>query len=212
MTSTGNWNIGSGATFTVNSSDICRNPVASERPTFSQILSVLLNNKEETLSIPIKDASAHPQACLLGASLEAGLEMYKDIQDKYLKKEPRPEQKRQTSTDLSAKRQSELTQNEYEVEENGDNFGETSSQNGSLSIAAQQEHHTATGKSLQSAIRPPVLTENMYEMEDSEGSSGETSSQNCLLSQTAQSTTPVIDEENVYDTIEHDESVYSYPK
>ena len=40
------------------------------------------------LSIPKEDKITHPHASLLGASLEAGLEMYKDLQNTYLGQQP----------------------------------------------------------------------------------------------------------------------------
>lgn len=62
-----------------------RHPTASERPSFGDILASSLREREEILSVPEKDCNSHDQANLLGASLEAGLEMYKDIQNIYLK-------------------------------------------------------------------------------------------------------------------------------
>lgn len=51
----------------------------------------MLREKEELLQIPEGDASTHSQARLLGASLEAGLEMYRDLQNIYLnQKKPSP--------------------------------------------------------------------------------------------------------------------------
>lgn len=78
----------------------CRHPIASSRPTFSEILTGLL--KDEVLSIPAEDQTTHPQASLLGASLEAGLEMYKDLQNTYLSQQsssPSPKTKKYTTTE-----------------------------------------------------------------------------------------------------------------
>lgn len=63
-----------------------RNPTASHRPNFSEIITSTLRDKqEEVLSISDRDRATHEQASLLGAGLEAGLEMYKDLQNIYLK-------------------------------------------------------------------------------------------------------------------------------
>lgn len=61
--------------------------MAGERPNFSKILTGMLQDRKEVLYIPEKDYATHPQAYLLGASLEAGLDMYKELQNIYLKKQ-----------------------------------------------------------------------------------------------------------------------------
>ena len=86
------------------------------------------------LTIPEKDGSTHSQACLLGASLEAGLEMYKDLQDVYLAQRtapaPAPRKKRytkqqqsRTESDKSLKTEWNQNQNPYEMEEEGEGEG-----------------------------------------------------------------------------------------
>ena len=63
-----------------------RNPTASNRPNFTEILTSTLRDRQEVvLSIPNRDCATHEKASLLGAGLEAGLEMYKDLQNIYLR-------------------------------------------------------------------------------------------------------------------------------
>ena len=95
---------------TIKHSSHCRHPIPASRPTFTEILTSLLGEKEEMLSIPEKDASTHPQASLLGASLEAGLEMYKNLQNTYLNQKnstPSPKPKRYTTMSTSRKEREE---------------------------------------------------------------------------------------------------------
>ena len=61
----------------------CRHPVASSRPKYRDVLTSLLQEETKVLNIPMGEASSHPQACLLGASLEAGKEMYLGLQQCY---------------------------------------------------------------------------------------------------------------------------------
>ena len=44
---------------------------------------ILLQNDQSLLDIPEEDRSSHPQAGVLGASLEAGENMYQDLQSTY---------------------------------------------------------------------------------------------------------------------------------
>lgn len=76
------------------------------------------------LTIPEKDGSTHSQACLLGASVEAGLEMYKDLQNAYLAQPSSREKcytKQQQSRTESEKENLEMewnqNRNPYEMEE-----------------------------------------------------------------------------------------------
>lgn len=61
-----------------------RHPAPSTRPTFKDILAALLHDEAKVLDIPVEDASTHEQASLLGAPLEAGENMYSDLQQLYL--------------------------------------------------------------------------------------------------------------------------------
>ena len=60
-----------------------RNPTASDRPTFRDILLELLNNEATVLHIPNEDRLTCEQAGVLGSPLEAGEDMYSDLQDTY---------------------------------------------------------------------------------------------------------------------------------
>lgn len=90
------------------------------------------------LLIPKEDAITHHDACVLGGSLEAGLEMYKDLQDTYLKEKSKSKQRHHCLTmdkvDANHKGQiapnvnngskslpSALIRNQYEWEEDGTN-------------------------------------------------------------------------------------------
>lgn len=61
-----------------------RNPVASCRPPFRELLLTLLNNPEEVLSIPPGTLGTHHLAGVLGSPLEAGESLYRDLRDRYL--------------------------------------------------------------------------------------------------------------------------------
>ena len=62
----------------------CRNPVARERPSFHDITLLLDQNEAVVLEIPQEDLSSHPKAGELGASLEAGKNLYSELQNTYL--------------------------------------------------------------------------------------------------------------------------------
>ncbi len=114
-----------------------RHPKTNERPNFGDILTSTLKDKEEVLSIPKKDTLTHDQANCLGASLEAGLEMYKQLQNTYLVEQrgapisakqkryvnlegPSPPPRVASKNVAGGKgsvRKEELVEKEYEVEE-----------------------------------------------------------------------------------------------
>ena len=60
-----------------------RNPVAAHRPGFREVLLSLLGSPEEVLSIPPESLDTHPLAGVLGSPLEAGENMYSDLQNQY---------------------------------------------------------------------------------------------------------------------------------
>ncbi len=64
---------------------ICRHPQAGSRPTFSDLLQSLSipEIKTELLHWTEEDAKTHPQAVVLGAPLEAGKDLYPDVQRAY---------------------------------------------------------------------------------------------------------------------------------
>ena len=61
-----------------------RNPVAARRPSFRDILLGLLDKPDAVLSIPPEALDTHHLAGVLGSPLEAGENMYKDLQNRYL--------------------------------------------------------------------------------------------------------------------------------
>ena len=60
-----------------------RNPVATNRPGFREVLLSLLGTPEEVLSIPREALDTHPLAGVLGSPLEAGENMYPDLHNQY---------------------------------------------------------------------------------------------------------------------------------
>ncbi len=57
--------------------------MAGARPKYRDILTSLLQEETKVLDVPVEDASTHPEACLLGASIEAGTGMYLGLQQCY---------------------------------------------------------------------------------------------------------------------------------
>ena len=60
-----------------------RHPQASSRPTFSLLLQALCQPEIELLSWSEEDMRVHPQAAVLGAPLEAGKDLYPELQQIY---------------------------------------------------------------------------------------------------------------------------------
>ena len=56
----------------------------SSRPGFREIFLSLLDTPEDVLSIPPKALDSHHLAGIIGSPLEAGENMYIDLQDNYL--------------------------------------------------------------------------------------------------------------------------------
>ena len=55
---------------------------ASERPSYTDMLRVLTSKKGEVLNIPLEEVEeGHTQAVVLGAPLEAGKHLYKNLQN-----------------------------------------------------------------------------------------------------------------------------------
>ena len=61
-----------------------RNPETSHRPAFRDIIIALLENEDSILEIPSDALSSHRQAGVLGAPLEAGEAMYRELQGMYM--------------------------------------------------------------------------------------------------------------------------------
>ena len=60
-----------------------RHPQASSRPNFSQLLQAFCQPEIELLSWSEEDVRVHPQAAVLGAPLEAGKQLYPELQRMY---------------------------------------------------------------------------------------------------------------------------------
>jgi hypothetical protein len=58
--------------------------VASCRPSFRELLLILLGNPEQVLSIPAGTLGTHHLAGVLGSPLDAGESLYRDLRDRYL--------------------------------------------------------------------------------------------------------------------------------
>ncbi len=68
-----------------NSRSICRHPQAGSRLSFSDLLQSLSRPETELLHWTGEDTKTHPQAAVLGAPLEAGKDLYPDLQRAYVK-------------------------------------------------------------------------------------------------------------------------------
>ena len=64
-------------------SSSCRHPNSSSRPAFRDLLLQLMEPESMVLAIPEDDLDTHQLAGVLGAPLEAGEKMYRDLQCKY---------------------------------------------------------------------------------------------------------------------------------
>ena len=62
----------------------CRHSEAGKRPTFSAIVKMLSHSDSHLLSWTDQDRKVHPQASCLGAPLEAGENLYPDLQEYYM--------------------------------------------------------------------------------------------------------------------------------
>lgn len=56
----------------------------TDRPGFKGILTFLIGDEHQLLTIPFKDAATNREASHLGAPLAAGYKMYTTLQTKYL--------------------------------------------------------------------------------------------------------------------------------
>ena len=69
----------------------CWHPNPFSRPCFKDIINTLLRDEERVLQIPVRDASTHESAIILGANLKAGAYMYSDLQQRYTRELSRVE-------------------------------------------------------------------------------------------------------------------------
>ena len=60
-----------------------RHPETSFRPAFRDVVLTLVGSEQMVLNIPEVDSSTNPLAGVLGAPLEAGENMYTDLQKRY---------------------------------------------------------------------------------------------------------------------------------
>ena len=63
---------------------LLRHPESSERPSFRDIVLTLASGEKNVLNIPEEDSSTNPLAGVLGAPLEAGENMYSELQRRYI--------------------------------------------------------------------------------------------------------------------------------
>lgn len=63
---------------------IHRHPHHSKRPGFNEALRYFLDNEKSVLNIPSEDATTHEKATCLGAELQAGHMMYRNLQALYI--------------------------------------------------------------------------------------------------------------------------------
>ena len=61
-----------------------RNSDKSARPQFREIVQTLSQSEDELLFIPEEVTRGHPQASILGAPLEAGRDLYTQLQNAYM--------------------------------------------------------------------------------------------------------------------------------
>ena len=64
---------------------LCRHPRPRARPAFRDVVLTLSGSEEMVLNIPEEDSSTNPLAGVLGAPLEAGENMYSQLQRRYIK-------------------------------------------------------------------------------------------------------------------------------
>ena len=62
----------------------CRHPKTSLRPAFRDVVLTLVGSEQMVLNIPEEDSFSNPLAGVLGAPLEAGENMYTDLQKRYI--------------------------------------------------------------------------------------------------------------------------------
>ena len=60
-----------------------RHPGKSQRPTFAHVVEALSEPEFDLLNWSEEDSKVHPQATVLGASLEAGKDLYPELQEIY---------------------------------------------------------------------------------------------------------------------------------
>ena len=64
---------------------IYRHPDSTQRPSFKNIESELNQDTADILSWTVKDRTVHPQVSLLAEELDIARELYKDLQNTYVR-------------------------------------------------------------------------------------------------------------------------------
>lgn len=64
-----------------------RHPDTVSRPTFSELNQALSQPESELLGWSEEDMSVHPQAAVLGAPLEAGKDLYRELQEMHISRD-----------------------------------------------------------------------------------------------------------------------------
>ena len=62
---------------------INRHPDPKKRPNFNDMMLSLLTCDKDILLVPKEECSRHPEAGILGSDLQAGVCLYKDLQESY---------------------------------------------------------------------------------------------------------------------------------
>ncbi len=60
-----------------------RHPDKSSRPSFTEVLEALSEPETDLLCWSVEDTAVQPQAAVLGAPLEAGVDLYPELQRTY---------------------------------------------------------------------------------------------------------------------------------
>ena len=74
-------NVNCSGTVSVNT---CRNTEKSSRPAFAELVQALSSPVTDLLSWTEEDKRVHPQAAVLGTPLEAGKDLYPELQETYI--------------------------------------------------------------------------------------------------------------------------------
>ena len=64
-----------------------RHPDPASRPTFSELYQALSQPDSKLLGWSEADMRVHPQAAVLGAPLEAGKDLYRELQEMHISRE-----------------------------------------------------------------------------------------------------------------------------
>ena len=65
----------------------CRHPDTVSRPTFSELYQALSQPESELLDWSEEDVRVHSQAAVLGAPLEAGKDLYRELQERHISRD-----------------------------------------------------------------------------------------------------------------------------